>query len=47
VHEDNAMLVRWEMNGAGAPFLSPMPTPIPTPQGVSFIPPDEITPTAY
>ena len=47
VHEDNAMLVRWEINGAGAPFLNPLPTPIPTPQGVTFIPPDEIAPTAF
>ena len=46
VHEDNAMLVRWETKGAGAPFLSPLPTPVPTPQGVTFIPPDEILPTA-
>jgi FtsP/CotA-like multicopper oxidase with cupredoxin domain len=46
VHEDNAMLVRWETKGLGAPFLSPLPTPVPTPQGVHFIPPDEILPTA-
>jgi FtsP/CotA-like multicopper oxidase with cupredoxin domain len=46
VHEDNAMLVRWETKGAGAPFLSPLPTPIATPQGVTFIAPDEIIPTA-
>jgi FtsP/CotA-like multicopper oxidase with cupredoxin domain len=46
VHEDNAMLVRWETKGLGAPFLSPLPTPICTPQGVTFIPPDEILPTA-
>jgi FtsP/CotA-like multicopper oxidase with cupredoxin domain len=36
VHEDNAMLLRWEINGGGEPFLSPLPTPIPTPQGVTF-----------
>ncbi|MBZ5533940.1 MAG: multicopper oxidase domain-containing protein [Acidobacteriia bacterium] len=47
VHEDNAMLVRWETNGAGTPFLSPLPTPICTPQGVTFVPPDEIAPTAF
>jgi len=47
VHEDNAMLMRWEMNGAGAPFLNPLPTPIPTPQGVTFQPPDEILPGAF
>jgi FtsP/CotA-like multicopper oxidase with cupredoxin domain len=46
VHEDNAMLVRWETKGLGTPFLSPLPSPVPTPQGVSFIPPSEILPTA-
>jgi FtsP/CotA-like multicopper oxidase with cupredoxin domain len=35
-HEDNAMLVRWEINGGGQAFLRPLPTPIPTPQGVMF-----------
>jgi manganese oxidase len=39
VHEDNAMLVRWELDDGGAPFLRPLPTPIPTPQGVTFQPP--------
>jgi len=47
VHEDNAMLVRWEIDNGGAPFLRPLPTPIPTPQGVSFIAPDNIEPTAF
>ena len=47
VHEDNAMLVRWEIDNGGTPFLRPLPTPIPTPQGVGFIPPDEIEPTAF
>ena len=47
VHEDNAMLLRWEMNGSGTPFLSPLPTPVPTPHGVTFIPPDEILPNAF
>jgi FtsP/CotA-like multicopper oxidase with cupredoxin domain len=42
VHEDNAMLLRWEINDSGAPFLRPLPTPIPTPQGVKFKPPTEI-----
>jgi FtsP/CotA-like multicopper oxidase with cupredoxin domain len=42
VHEDNAMLLRWEISGTGSPFLAPLPTPIPTPQGVTFIAPDEI-----
>jgi FtsP/CotA-like multicopper oxidase with cupredoxin domain len=36
MHEDNAMLLRWEINGNGAPFLAPLPTPIPTPNGVTF-----------
>jgi FtsP/CotA-like multicopper oxidase with cupredoxin domain len=35
-HEDNAMLLRWEINGGGEAFLRPLPTPIPTPQGVLF-----------
>ncbi len=33
VHEDHAMLVRWELDRG----LVPMPTPIPTPQGVGYI----------
>jgi len=36
VHEDHAMLMRWEINNGGAPFLRPLPTPIPRPQGVIF-----------
>jgi len=47
VHEDNAMLLRWEIDNGGAPFLKPLPTPIPTPQGVTFIAPDDILPTAF
>jgi hypothetical protein len=47
VHEDNAMLLRWETNGSGTPFLSPLPTPICTPQGITFIPPDEVLATAF
>jgi len=47
VHEDNAMLVRWEIDNGGAPFLRPLPSPIPTPQGVTFVPPDNIEPTAF
>jgi FtsP/CotA-like multicopper oxidase with cupredoxin domain len=35
-HEDHAMLLRWEINDGGAPFLRPLPTPIPKPQGVTF-----------
>jgi FtsP/CotA-like multicopper oxidase with cupredoxin domain len=46
-HEDNAMLLRWEIDDKGAPFLRPLPTPIPTPQGVTFQDPDEILPTAF
>jgi FtsP/CotA-like multicopper oxidase with cupredoxin domain len=44
VHEDNAMLLRWEINDSGAPFLRPLPTPIPTPQGVTFRNPTEVLP---
>src|SRR5690349_18536808 len=47
VHEDNAMLLRWEINGGGTPFLAPLPTPICTPQGVTFIPPDEVLASAF
>jgi FtsP/CotA-like multicopper oxidase with cupredoxin domain len=46
VHEDNAMLLRWEIDDSGAPFLRPLPTPIPSPQGVTFRNPDDILPTA-
>jgi manganese oxidase len=47
VHEDNAMLLRWELDKAsGNAVLKPLPTPIPTPQGVTFIDPDDILPTA-
>jgi FtsP/CotA-like multicopper oxidase with cupredoxin domain len=46
-HEDNAMLLRWEINGAGEPFLNPLPTPVPTPQGVTFQSPSDILPTAF
>src|SRR6266850_2207107 len=46
-HEDNAMLLRWELDDSGEPFLRPLPTPIPTPRGVTFFSPDEILPTAY
>ena len=44
VHEDNAMLLRWEIDDGGAPFLRPLPTPIPTPQGVTFRAPTEVLP---
>jgi manganese oxidase len=33
MHEDNAMLLRWEVNSAGP---KAMPTPIPAPTGVTF-----------
>ncbi|MFL5440230.1 MAG: multicopper oxidase family protein [Myxococcales bacterium] len=46
VHEDNAMLVRWEIDDGGSPFLRPLPTPIPTPQGVTFRAPTEVASTA-
>jgi FtsP/CotA-like multicopper oxidase with cupredoxin domain len=35
-HEDFAMLLRWEIDDKGAPFVRPLPTPIPRPQGVEF-----------
>jgi manganese oxidase len=41
MHEDNAMLMRWEIDNGGAPFLRPLPTPIPSPQGVTFENPDD------
>jgi manganese oxidase len=47
VHEDNAMLLRWEIDDGGAPFLRPLPTPIPSPRGVAFRAPTEILPTAF
>ena len=47
VHEDNAMLMRWEIDDGGAPFLRPLPTPIPKPTGVTFILPDDILATAF
>ena len=43
-HEDHAMLLRWEINNGGAPFLVPLPTPLPKPQGVTFLPPAEVLP---
>jgi FtsP/CotA-like multicopper oxidase with cupredoxin domain len=43
-HEDNAMLLRWEINDAGGAFLAPLPTPIPKPEGVEFEDPFEIIP---
>src|SRR3954469_11643710 len=45
MHEDNAMLLRWDLD-SGSPFLSPLPTPISKPTGVTFETPDEILPNA-
>lgn len=45
-HEDNAMLLRWEIDDGGGAFLRPLPTPIPTPQGVTFVSPTDVLPTA-
>jgi FtsP/CotA-like multicopper oxidase with cupredoxin domain len=39
VHEDNAMLLRWEIDDSGGAFLAPLPTPIPSPTGVTFVAP--------
>ncbi|HEY5029787.1 MAG TPA: multicopper oxidase domain-containing protein, partial [Candidatus Angelobacter sp.] len=47
MHEDNAMLLRWEINSAGGVFLNPLPTPIPKPTGVTFQAPDEILTNAF
>ncbi len=47
MHEDNAMLLRWEIDDGGTPFLRPLPTPRPTPQGVTFVAPTDILPTAF
>jgi manganese oxidase len=48
VHEDNAMLVRWEIDNSGAPFMRPLPTPISGANGYIFSTPDKahIEPTA-
>jgi FtsP/CotA-like multicopper oxidase with cupredoxin domain len=46
VHEDNAMLLRWDVDPDGTTVLAALPTPIPTPQGVGFIDPDDVLPTA-
>lgn len=45
MHEDNAMLLRWDLD-SGTPFLSPLPTPISKPTGVTFETPDQILPNA-
>src|SRR5436309_3376649 len=46
-HEDNAMLLRWEIDDNGVPFMRPLPTPIPKPQGVTFEPPTQILKNAF
>jgi len=46
VHEDNAMLLRWQVDASGSAQLTPMPTPVCTPRGVSFVSPTETLPTA-
>jgi FtsP/CotA-like multicopper oxidase with cupredoxin domain len=42
MHEDNAMLLRWEIDNGGSPFMSPLPTPIASPTGVTFESPDQV-----
>ncbi|HEX7489775.1 MAG TPA: multicopper oxidase domain-containing protein, partial [Anaeromyxobacteraceae bacterium] len=34
VHEDHAMLLRWDINGGP----TPLPSPMPTPAGCTFLP---------
>ena len=36
VHEDNAMLLRWDVDQHGDTVLTPLPTPLPTPWGVNW-----------
>jgi len=36
------MLRRGEIDDGGSPFLRPLPTPIPTPQGVRFQAPTQL-----
>jgi FtsP/CotA-like multicopper oxidase with cupredoxin domain len=47
VHEDNAMLLRWEIDSSGNAVLKPLPTPIPTPQGVRFQATTDVVKTAF
>jgi manganese oxidase len=44
-HEDSAMLLRWDVNTGAEPLLRPLPSPKPTPRGVTFEDPEEV-PTA-
>ena len=46
-HEDNSMLLRWDINPEGGTVINYLPTPIPTPEGVTFIDPDDVLPTAF
>lgn len=46
VHEDNAMLLRWDLDKDGTAKLTPLPTPIPKPSGVTFVQPTDTLPTA-
>jgi manganese oxidase len=46
VHEDNAMLLRWDIDKAGTGTLVRLRTPIPRPQGVDFVDADDVLPTA-
>lgn len=46
VHEDNAMLLRWDLDKDGTAKLTPLPTPIPKPTGVTFVNPTDTLPTA-
>jgi FtsP/CotA-like multicopper oxidase with cupredoxin domain len=46
VHEDNAMLLRWDIDPEGNAVLAALPTPIPTPHGVTFVDPDDVLPGA-
>ncbi len=44
VHEDNSMLLRYQIlkndNGTGDPLVAVSPTPRPTPDGVEFVTPE-------
>jgi len=42
VHEDHAMLLRWDLNGG--PTL--LPTPLPSPSGCTFIDSGDLPPGA-
>jgi FtsP/CotA-like multicopper oxidase with cupredoxin domain len=46
VHEDNAMLLRWDLAKDGTAQLTPLPTPVPKPTGVTFVNPTDTLPTA-